>query len=521
MFRKENNKTTVRKISLSYIPPLVNLDDLDENLYLNEKSPETESENTRSLKRSNSFRIQDPFVTKGKNSLRRTQSIKLLNDATNFFESKKITGKRFTEVVIGHERYRIYPHAPLGKGQYGKAELAQHVETGEWVVLKKQLKQGDNDNIKWRSIEEINLNEQVGLSPKPKMSPLIRTSDSKQQEQSIIIVKLVEGITAQALLENENELEAFGVSVPVIPYALRVQMAIEILKALKELHSQGILHRDLSPGNVILDLLHQRATMIDLGLSVNADASKAYQTDHIRGSTICYAPEIRQELINRLKDPNYQPQAVTYNEKTESYGAGIMLADFFRLLYPTPEEPVTEWERKSYVMENDIIEGIVEENLMLPASELKSVLEVVNQMTEFDPKKRLLIDDAITEFEKIKQACCNCERKKMALLPAKIMNVEKYLTSNAREALLKQLDTAGDSKDEVWLIDTKPNRSKFEYAELRRALESMHVRVGDQVFVGHWENDLIDAVKTHLNKRPVPSLTSVVEGPSLQPKHHQ
>src|SRR3990167_10113939 len=102
---------------------------------------------------------------------------------------------------------------------------------------------------------------------------------------------------------------------------------------------------------------------------------------------------------------------------------------------------------------------------MLPASELKSVLEVVNQMTEFDPRKRLSIEDAITEFEKIKQACCNCERKKMALLPAKIMNVEKYLTSNAREALLKQLDTAGDSKDEVWLIDTKPNRSKFEYAE--------------------------------------------------------
>jgi serine/threonine protein kinase len=69
-----------------------------------------------------------------------------------------------------------------------------------------------------------------------------------------------------------------------------VRMALQITKAVKYAHSQGVLHRDIKPANILLDT-QGTVRVTDFGLAMQIDPTMAYQ-DVVTAGTLRYmAPE--------------------------------------------------------------------------------------------------------------------------------------------------------------------------------------------------------------------------------------
>ncbi len=72
------------------------------------------------------------------------------------------------------------------------------------------------------------------------------------------------------------------------PLERKIELLVELLQALAYLHRRGILHRDLKPGNVLVDA-NGRVKVLDFGL-----AAKSEQAKEIAGTIAYMAPEVLQ-----------------------------------------------------------------------------------------------------------------------------------------------------------------------------------------------------------------------------------
>jgi serine/threonine protein kinase len=68
-------------------------------------------------------------------------------------------------------------------------------------------------------------------------------------------------------------------------------LARELLGALGHVHAAGIVHRDVKPGNVLLDE-HERSQLTDFGIARPQDATAMTQTGMVLGTARYLAPEV-------------------------------------------------------------------------------------------------------------------------------------------------------------------------------------------------------------------------------------
>ncbi len=107
-----------------------------------------------------------------------------------------------------------------------------------------------------------------------------------------LVAKFIEGTSLEGKLEREGRLD--------LPTTVRV--CAQVADGLRALSEAGMVHRDVKPGNILLDL-EERAYLTDFGLAKDSQASILTMPGQALGSMDYMAPEqIRGEPVTGATD---------------------------------------------------------------------------------------------------------------------------------------------------------------------------------------------------------------------------
>lgn len=226
----------------------------------------------------------------------------------------------------------------LGSGGFGITYLARHVTLGKKYAIKEfflkgyNIRDNDTNNIVLQGIAAVDFEklkhrfvEEAQTLAKLNHESVIKIIDIFDENgTSYMVMPFVEGITLQQMVDRYGVME----------YDIAVNYIVQICDALSYIHSKSILHRDVTPDNVIVSS-DQKVILIDFGSARKFDNDKTQ-----RHTTIVkkgFAP-LEQYSANSKK-----------GAYTDLYSLGAV---FYFLL--TGERPIDATERTQETMKEPI-----------------------------------------------------------------------------------------------------------------------------------------------------------------------
>ena len=111
----------------------------------------------------------------------------------------------------------------------------------------------------------------------------------------------------------------------ILPYRVQVNICHDIAIALRFLHNNGVIHRDLSSNNILLVITSLKAKLSDFGMATVYDPNfkNERQLTKVPGTNFYMPPEA-------FKD---RPD---YTEKLDCFSLGVVIIQILTTLYPAP-----------------------------------------------------------------------------------------------------------------------------------------------------------------------------------------
>ncbi len=209
--------------------------------------------------------------------------------------------------------------------------------------------------------------EAVAILSHPNIIPVYEVGDT--EEFLFITMQLIQGNTLGQYMQfaQKNPIP----SRRVLPLAASLRVMIQVLDALDYAHTQGIVHRDIKPGNIMIEKHSRRPLVTDFGivqvLNGDSEAAKA-----VHGTPFYMAPEqiLGQEVDGRA----------------DIYAAGTM---FYQML--VTDLPLPDFKKKTDLLKHKILsrQGF----FLKKPSEVNPALDpeidrIVAKATAYDPQDR-------------------------------------------------------------------------------------------------------------------------------------
>ncbi|GAP95336.1 serine/threonine-protein kinase [Leptolyngbya sp. NIES-2104] len=203
--------------------------------------------------------------------------------------------------TIVQNRYRIL--RVLGQGGFGRTYLAQDTNRFNEVCVLKEFEPRSQGSKHAQKAEELFTREakvlhQLQHPQIPQFRELFQVK-TQNRELLFLVQDYVEGQTYEELLNDRakqnltfSEQEA-------------VQLLQQLLPVLEYIHRSGIVHRDISPDNIILRERDQKPVLIDFGV-VKAAATQAVHSAQTLVGKPGYAP------IEQLHKGKAEPSSDLY-----------------------------------------------------------------------------------------------------------------------------------------------------------------------------------------------------------------
>ncbi|MBT8337851.1 MAG: serine/threonine protein kinase, partial [Gemmatimonadetes bacterium] len=196
----------------------------------------------------------------------------------------------------------------LGKGATAVVYLARERALGRLVAIK-VLRQGKAEDATVRRRFEREARAAASISEHPDVVAVHRYG-RLPDDTPYLVMRYVKGRTMEERLQAEGRL----------PLDHARQVLLSVASALAAAHEQGIVHRDVRPGNVLWDDDAQRGYLTDFGIAAvlatsGMDSSRITQTGQMVGDPRYLSPE-------QLQDKDL-------TEQSDIYGLGILGYELF------------------------------------------------------------------------------------------------------------------------------------------------------------------------------------------------
>ncbi len=216
------------------------------------------------------------------------------------------------------ERYRVLQE--LGQGGFGRTYLAEDLNRfGERCVLKEFAPQVQGDAALQKAQElferEAGVLYQLKHPQIPRFRELFRAAlkddPTADQERLFLVQDYVEGSTYRQLLEAR--ILAPEAQPPYFSEAEIRLLFEQILPVLRYIHGAGVIHRDLSPDNLILRSSDQLPVLIDFG-GVKQIAAAATQKYTHSAETLMHTKLGKQGYapLEQMQQGHVSPQSDLY-----------------------------------------------------------------------------------------------------------------------------------------------------------------------------------------------------------------
>ncbi|MET8002480.1 serine/threonine-protein kinase [Nonomuraea glycinis] len=176
------------------------------------------------------------------------------------------------------ERYELI--SPLGRGTMGTVWRARDRALGREVAVKEirqdpGLTEQQRAELRERMVREGRLAARINHTAVAAIHDVLIHDNSPW-----IIMELIEARSLEQVIDEEGPL----------PPRLVAEIGVDLLGALRAAHSQGITHRDVKPGNVLITETG-RVVLTDFGIAKAEGDPKLTKTGMVIGSPGYTAPE--------------------------------------------------------------------------------------------------------------------------------------------------------------------------------------------------------------------------------------
>jgi eukaryotic-like serine/threonine-protein kinase len=284
-----------------------------------------------------------------------------------FFEDRSA---RFQprELVLG--RFRII--RPVGRGGMGEVYEAEDLQLG--IIALKTIRHGvasSSDSFE-RFRQEVQLARRVTGAQVCRIHELfLLPASGKFEATAFLTMEYLEGITLYEKIQRDGP----------VPWKEALNIALQICEGLQLIHEQGIIHRDLKTGNIMLckQADATRVVLMDFGLArdFRPDAQQNGRSSATEKAGRSLPPMI-------MGTPEYmapeQFEAKPVSPATDIYALGIILYELVTGLRP-------------YAADTPVAAAIRRAKHPLPPSSLQTNIprqcdRIIERCLEYDPEKR-------------------------------------------------------------------------------------------------------------------------------------